>query len=190
MKSKPLFPNQTVTTTGLPPSQELIQIIQRIVGDILDNETESAAIRSELGYGTSLSGGDVTNSTTTLADTGLGFDVVSGQRYRFRFFIDFYTGGAGQGIRLTLDGPALTYISYQTMISTGATTRDQYFGLGAYNLPAGATTTSVGAARELATIEGVIRPSADGTLTLMFASETGGSIVGVRAASSVTWSLV
>ena len=34
MKSKPLFPNQPVTTSGLPPSQELVEIVQRIVSDI------------------------------------------------------------------------------------------------------------------------------------------------------------
>jgi hypothetical protein len=48
VKSKPLFPSQTVTQSGLPPSQELVEIIQRIVGDILTNETDIAAVAADL----------------------------------------------------------------------------------------------------------------------------------------------
>lgn len=52
MKAKPLFPNQTVTQTGLPPSKDLIEIIQRIVADILENETAIAGIADDFSNGT------------------------------------------------------------------------------------------------------------------------------------------
>lgn len=65
MKSKPLFPNQPVTTSGLPPSQELIQIIQRIVSDIQTGEDGLAAAVADIAALEAASGSGTWSPTVT-----------------------------------------------------------------------------------------------------------------------------
>ncbi len=195
MKSKPLFPNQAVSKTGLSPSEDLIEVIQRIVADLKEQDAAIAANSAAadansdaialLGSAARLAS-DVTNSTTVLADTGLSFPVSASVRYRFSFMVDFFTAATTTGIRLVIDGAAATYMNYNHVVQTGATTQDAVYGLSAYSLPAAATATSQ-ANFNLATISGIIQPSTNGTVKLRFASEVAASTATVRAATNVTW---
>ncbi len=191
MKAKPLFPNQTVTNTGLAPSQELIEVVQRIVGDILAGEEGLAALQAEVDAvtpeGRTFITSNITKTSAVIGDVaGLSFPVISGRRYHFTFMIYFATAGAGDGIRLSINGPAAAQLGYEVRIPTATGTESLALGLGAYDLPAAATTTGLGAGTTLACITGVIIPSASGTVIARYASEAGNSTT-VRAGSYVEW---
>ncbi len=196
MKAKPLFPNQAVTNTNVPPSEALIEVIQRIVADlkeqdesIKEQDESISAIRSEFGYQEFL-GTNTSNATTTLADTGLQIAVTAGVRYRFCFTGFYIIAASSTGARFVLDGPALTFINYSVEITDSATTKAGYYGLSAYNTPAAASVTSASATSNMVKVEGLILPSASGDLKLRFATEVAASGIVLRAGSFVDWTAV
>lgn len=131
--------------------------------------------------------GDVANSTTSFADvTGLQFPVVSGTRYWFRFVIPYSAAATTTGSRFSLNGPAVTVLRYRSEYTLTATARTINDGLTGYNLPAAANATSL-AEGNLAIIEGVIAPSASGSVIARFASEVSASAITVRAGACVFW---
>lgn len=130
---------------------------------------------------------DQTNSTLVVSDiTGLSFSVVSGTYYHFRFIIPFATASTTTGIALTMTFPAATVFAAAVRIPvipdsvSGEfqgwikTTGDVVIGTG---VP---TTTE----NFLATIEGMILPSVDGTIQVRFRSEIDTSLVTVRQGAS------
>lgn len=129
---------------------------------------------------------DVVNSANnTLADvTGLSFAVTAGRRYRFKAFIVYTAAATTTGSRWTVNGPAITSLSYRSEYSLTTTTRTTNDGLGAHQLPAAANATSV-AADNIAIVEGVFVPSASGTLAIQNASEVDTSAITAKA--NVSW---
>jgi hypothetical protein len=133
-------------------------------------------------------GADVTNnaSANTVADvTGLSFAVTAGLRYRFKFFI-WYTAAAGTtGSRWSISGPATpTQLIYRSEYSLSATTRTLNDQLTAYDLPA-ASNASSATAGNIAIIEGLIVPSANGNVIARFASEVASSAIVAKTGSYV-----
>lgn len=141
---------------------------------------------------------DVVNNNAvanTIADvTGLSFAVVAGETYWFCFTI-FYTAAATTtGSRWAINGPAFTFLAVRsstplvaTAQSTDATSETH---AAAYDVPATANAsspTATAAQAQLATIEGVIRPSANGTVIARFASEVASSAITAKAGSHVQW---
>lgn len=117
-------------------------------------------------------GADVQSNATlnTLADvTGLSFAVTSGLRYRFRFFILYTSTAITNGSRWSINGPATTILRYRSQYTLTATS-DTFNAATGYNLPAASNASSV-IAGNVAIIEGVITPSANGTVIARFASE-------------------
>ena len=123
------------------------------------------------------------NGAVALADiTGLNFAVTTGIYYHFRFLIPFRTAAAGTGIRLTLTFPATTVFAATVIIPMGADgSGGEYFGWitssGDVVFSPSVETMNVD---YLAVIDGIILPSADGTLQVRFGSEVGGSNVTVK----------
>jgi hypothetical protein len=113
-------------------------------------------------------GSDVsTSSTTCCADaTGLSFDVSSGKVYHFKFLVRWDTTNAGRGIGLTLNGPTTSFLTYDVIYPTSTTT-GVIHGRNIYNSVTGAA-DSPALTNNLAIIEGLIQPSADGTLIVRF----------------------
>lgn len=117
--------------------------------------------------------GNVTNNNAvanTIADvTGLSFPVTSGVRYKFRFYITYTSAATTTGSRWAINGPSTTelnYFSYYTLTATSQTTN---FAV-AYDIPAASNASSL-TAGNVAIIEGIIMPSANGTVIARFASE-------------------
>lgn len=141
---------------------------------------------------------DVVNNNAvanTIADvTGLSFAVVAGETYWFCFSI-FYTAAATTtGSRWAVNGPAFSFLAVRSSTPLVATaqstdsTSDTHAA--AYDVPATANAsspTATAAQAQLATIEGVIRPSANGTVIARFASEVAGSAITAKAGSHVQW---
>ena len=135
---------------------------------------------------------DVTNnnaSANTIADvTGLSFSVTSGQTYMFRFMILYTAAATATGSRWSINGPASpTLLNYRSNYSLTSTTETLNSGQTAYDVPSGANATSVATAGNLAIIEGIITPSASGTVIARFASEVSSSAIVAKAGSILEW---
>lgn len=129
-------------------------------------------------------GADVTNSTTTIANvTGLSFAVTSGTTYRFYIVIPYTSAATTTGSRWTLTGPANTLFSYTSKYTLTATTQTVNYA-SANDIPAAANASSL-TAGNVCIIEGLIKPSANGTLQVRFASEVAASAIVAKAGSSI-----
>lgn len=138
---------------------------------------------------------DVTNATTVIADvTGLSFAVVAGQVFWFRFAIWYSSPATTTGSRWAINGPGSpTYLAVKvqtpliaTANSTDATSENYVV---AYDTPTTANTASPSNSTSgaIATMEGYIQPSADGTVIARFASEVGASTITAKAGSYCEW---
>jgi hypothetical protein len=120
---------------------------------------------------------DVPNSTTTLAAiSGLGFLVAAGFRYGFRFVVPYTSAATATGSRWVLQGPAAPTLLFGTSKYTLTATTQTVNYFSAYNIPAAANATSLLTGNMLI-MEGMIQPSAAGTLQLAFASEVAASAI-------------
>ena len=108
----------------------------------------------------------------TLADvTGLSFPVTSGLTYRFRFVISYDSSATAVGSRWSINGPTFTRLAYRSMYSLLVSSQTVNSACKAYNFPAVANGTSGDTSGNIAIIEGVITPSANGTVIARFARE-------------------
>lgn len=132
---------------------------------------------------------DVTNNNAvanTLQDvTGLSFPVQANVRYRFRFTIYYTAAAATTGSRWSVNGPAFSLLHYRSAYSLTATSRTFNEGLNAYNLPALANVTSAATGSNMAVIEGVVMPTAAGSVIARFASEVAASAIVAKVGSLV-----
>ena len=127
---------------------------------------------------------NVANSTTTLADTGLGFSALSGVTYRFTAFIMYNAAATTTGTRITATGPTFSRFSMRTNQSLTATTEFTNY-TAAYNIGTQtATSLTVG---NIGTIQGRVTTTAAGTFKLQFASEVAGSAITVLSGSTLTY---
>ncbi len=133
---------------------------------------------------------DVVNNNATLntlADvTGMSFGVTAGQVYWFEFVIDYTAQATTTGSRWTLNGPAITRLSYTSEYSLTTTTKTMN-NLVAYQLPANSSATSGVTTGNIATIWGLFAPAESGTLQLQFASEIANSAITAKAGSALRW---
>lgn len=141
------------------------------------------------GYSTVILGSDYTNSNAvanTLEDiTGYSFSVLNNKTYWFRFQYIIVPSIATTGHRVTINGPTFNDLGYNTMLIASAASVSITWN-NAYGSPAtsNATTPSSGGT---GFIEGIIRPSADGTLQARLASEVAGSGVTIKAGSVILY---
>ena len=137
---------------------------------------------------------DVTNNNgvaNTIQDvTGLSFTVVNGATYTFRFFIAYTAAATGTGSRWSINGPTIGSLYYRSEYSLTATTRTLNEGLSTYDVPAASNATSATTGANLAIIEGIITPAADGTVIARFASEVASSAIVAKAGSIVHYQRV
>lgn len=133
---------------------------------------------------------DQTNNTTTLSSiNGLSLAVVNGSYYKFKAVLIFRTAATTTGIRLGITCPAFTVFSAKAEIPMAA---DGVGGdMQGYITSSGDSvlTTAVAAANTdfIAVINGVIKPSANGTLQLQFASEVALSNAVIRDGSYIEY---
>jgi hypothetical protein len=135
---------------------------------------------------------DVTNNNATLntiADiTGLSFAVVAGEGYFFRATIDWTSAVNTTGARFSVNGPASpTRLAYRSNYALTTTTETLNAGLTTYDLPAASNASPANIAGNIAIVEGFIQPSANGTVTMRFASEVASSAIVAKKGSILEW---
>lgn len=122
----------------------------------------------------------------TLEDvTGLSFPVTAGETYWFEFVVPYTAAATTTGSRWTLNGPALTLLSGRSEYTLTATTTTLN-SFTAYAIPAACNATSL-TAGNVATLWGIITPSASGTVQLQHASEVAGSAITAKAGALLRW---
>lgn len=120
----------------------------------------------------------------TIADvTGLSFAVTAGNTYWFKFVIPYTSAATTTGSRWSINGPSTTFLSYMSRYTLTATS-DTVNYVNAYNSPSSSNASSL-ASGNLAIIEGLIVPSANGTVIARFASEVSSSAITALAGSFV-----
>lgn len=126
-------------------------------------------------------------TANTIADvTGLSFAVTAGNTYWFEFVIPYTSAAATTGSRWSINGPGsptqLNYRSEYTLTATSTTVNSA----SAYDTPAASNATSI-TTGNVATIWGIITPSANGTVIARFASEVSSSAITALAGATVRW---
>jgi hypothetical protein len=135
--------------------------------------------------------GDVVNNNAvanTIADvTGLSFAVTAAKTYWFMFYIWFTSNATTTGSRWSVNGPSSpTFLQYSSEYTLTATTTTRNANLGpAYDLPAASNATSGAIAQNIAQVEGLYRPTSNGTFVARFASEVAGAAITAKAGSVV-----
>lgn len=158
--------DKTLATASLPTTNAMSTVV--LASDVVNNNA----------------------SANTIADvTGLSFAVTTGNTYWFRFVIAYTSAATTTGSRWSISGPAsptlLNYHSIYTLAATTITTNNAT----AYDIPAASSATSL-TAGNIAVIEGIIKPSGNGTVIARFASEITSSAITAKAGSVLFWQQV
>jgi len=156
--------NEIKPNAGINVTKFSTGIVNNTEFDSLDGVTSLPSI-------VRLSSDVSTSSTSCCVDaTGLSFSVSSGKVYHFKFLVRWDTTATGRGIGLTLNGPTTTFLTYDVIYPT-STTIGVIHGRNAYDSTT-ATAESPALTNNLAIIEGLIQPSADGTLIVRFVMDS------------------
>jgi hypothetical protein len=133
---------------------------------------------------------DITNNNAvanTIADvTGLTFAVTAGLTYWFAAIISYTAAATTTGSRWSITGPAApTLLSFASEYPLTATTQTVNYA-SAFDIPAAANASSL-LTGNVAYIEGIIKPAANGNVTVRFASEVANSAIIAKAGSFLRW---
>jgi hypothetical protein len=126
-----------------------------------------------------------------LADTlidcqGLSFPVMAAETYWFEATVIYTAAATTTGSRWTVNGPPASMLSYCAEWALTATTKSTS-NQSAYELPASATATSASTDGNIAAVQGIVRTTEEGVLTIRFASEVGGSAITAKAGSVIRY---
>jgi hypothetical protein len=151
---------------------------------------ENSSWQDCVSYRRAVLGSDVADSSGTCTftnATGLSFSVTSGTTYRFRANITYTSAATTTGLGLAATGPSASLLSYT--FSSPLTNNTLGGGGGTGNSASGCIASAVSTAStgNTATIEGLITPTASGTLQLTFATEVGASAITIKAGSTIEW---
>jgi hypothetical protein len=152
----------------------------RINADNTVSALSLASLKSDLGLGTTILANDFTNATSTGYEdvTGLSFAVTAGKTYKWRATLG-YTNTAN--IQLSINGPAVTFNRYR-FTSAATTTTNFASNQTTYNNP----NSTVAAISGVSTSDGIIKPSANGTVIIRVRCASIGGLT-VLAGSIIEW---
>jgi hypothetical protein len=156
------------------PDNEAIRGFEELMATA-DRAEQSAGVLSSISA-------TATAPDTTLVSAGVSSSLALNSTYQFEFVGVYLVDSAGIGTRWVVDGPAAAVLAYTSEYSL-TTTSKTYNSLTAYNEPAAANASSAATDGNVVRIVGVVRPSANGTLSIKFASG------GVSAVNLVAGSL-
>ena len=141
----------------------------------------------ELGRGFVVLSSDFVKAGNTIEDVpGLEFPVVAGETYRFRYMIPYDTSANNVGSRWSINGPAFTRLNFTSSYGNNVTNRVTN---NAGNYDEGATSGATSGTGNVAIIEGVITPSASGSVMARVASENNNPVTAF-AGASVEWNRI
>lgn len=161
-------------------------ILDETAHDLLDHTGLTGVAAGKLST-IALTASETGKTDATLTNTGLLFAITSGVIYSFRFYCSYRSTSNTVGIKLGLTYPSLTVFSAQVLIGGQAAAGV----VGAWHAHLNSATTSASSTDidttgtdRLAIIQGIIQPSASGTLRVQYAAETTGATVTLRQGST------
>ena len=139
-----------------------------------------AQLKGDFGFNTAVLATDISNTGTSGYEdvTGLSFAVTSGKTYKWRATIG-YTNTAN--ILFSINGPTATFNRYR-FTSAATSNTNLVSNQSAYNTP----NTLAAAVSGVSTSDGLIKPSANGTVIIRFRSASVGGLT-VLAGSIIEW---
>lgn len=146
------------------------------------NETLQGAIISTPWTEVVLAADDTNSNATanTLEDlNGLVFALTAGNTYAFELFGAYTAAATTTGCRFTVNGPAATWLSYNSRYTLTATTETVNYAT-AYQIPAASNASSLTTGNTVF-LQGIVKPSANGNLQAQFASEVLSSAIVAKA---------
>ena len=99
--------------------------------------------------------------------------------------IPYTSAATNTGSRWTINAPATTLLNYTSRYTLSATSQTVNYA-SAINIPTSCNNTSTTNAN-LAILEGVIKPSASGTVQVRFASEIANSAITAKAGATLEY---
>jgi len=116
---------------------------------------------------------------------GLSWYGNAGEVYEFHAKVVYDVSAVTEGASFSITGPASpTVCSYTSVVSSGATPTTEFAN--AYQLPAAAVGDSAFTTDNIATITGVVSPSADGVIKVQ-GIKSGGTVTVQGASSVLSW---
>lgn len=132
---------------------------------------------------------DVVNAeavANTMKDLpGLTFPVTAGETYWFEFVIPYTAAATTTGSRWSINGPGISMLNYTSEYTLTATTKTLNCAT-AYDIPAASNASSL-TTGNIATIWGIIKPAAGGSIVGRFASEVTVSAITAKAGGVLRW---
>jgi len=116
---------------------------------------------------------------------GLNWYGKAGEVYEFKAVVVYDVTLVTEGASFAINGPAATVKSYVVTVPSGATPTTSFAN--AYDLPAAAASDSAFTTDNIAIIEGVVSPSADGTISVRGIASTSNAATVQAASSYITW---
>lgn len=185
----------TAATSGWRRSQRVKFVVNNNVwrgsetNPVTGTPEESAVLPTMIPVFRTITADVVNNNATanTIADiTGLYFPVDADAVYHFEFTIPYSAAAATTGARFAINGPASPTLLAITAEWTLTSTTKTLANHSAYDLPSAANASSL-TAGNLATVKGIIKPSASGNVIARFASEVANSAITVKAGACVSY---
>lgn len=159
----------TKLSTGIVDNSEF-DSLDGVISDI-QTQLDSKIVPSIVRLGSDVS---TTDTTCCVDATGLSFDVLSGKVYHFKFLVRWDITNDNRGIGLTLNGPATTLLTYDVIYPVNPNGGGgEIQGKNSYDTVS-TTSKSPSTTNNLGIIEGLIQPSADGTLIVRFQTQGNG----------------
>jgi len=127
------------------------------------------------------------NANTLIDIPALSVPLTSGKAYFFEIACLFTTEVATTGSRWTINGPTAEVLNYESWYTASGTTRTSNTQITAYQLPAAsnATANTTNGGGNIAKMQGIVKPSADGNLVVQFASEVSSSAITAKPGSFI-----
>jgi hypothetical protein len=133
-----------------------------------------------------------TTSTTAISATNMSFPVIAGNVYKYKFLVLYTSTSSNNGLRLGLTYPAVSTASAVANIAAATDSTGAYYQ-GVINSSGdvvAATSTAASNLIEISTVEGILVPTANGTVQLKFGSELSSQTVTIKAGSLVEYTIV
>jgi len=167
------------TNLATLPNPSAIRYL-RINADNTVSALTVASLKSDLGINSVVLGTNFSNAGTASYEdvTGLSFPVTANKVYKWRATLG-YSNTAN--IQFSIDGPAVTFNRYR-FTSAATTTTNFASNQTSYNNP----NSTVAAVSGVSTADGLIRPSASGTVIIRARSASIGGVT-VLAGSIIEW---
>ena len=168
------------TNTKILTADTLGNITTRLASDLLTGNTGRKVI--------TLTSDFATSSLNFVDIPDLSFNVTAGVTYRFYAMIPYVSSNQTNGSLWSINGPATSLLSYSSR-NANSNNSDFVFYANSYDYIGPSNNNSSNSSGNLAVIQGIIKPTASGTVRIRFASELASpqSITAKAGASLEYW---